>query len=146
MPLEIRPFRPEDQAAARALILEGLAERWGWLDSSLNPDLEDLATWYQGQVLLVAHLAGELVGTGALTWERQGVGRIQRMSVARRWRRHGIASAILARLLDEARALGYRQIVLETTSTWEDAKGFYVKHGFRPLAECDGDTHFVKAL
>ena len=146
MPLEIRPFRPEDQAAARALILEGLAEHWGWLDSSLNPDLEDLATWYQGQVLLVAHLAGELVGTGALTWERQGVGRIQRMSVARRWRRHGIASAILARLLDEARALGYRHVVLETTSTWEDAKGFYVQHGFRPVAECDGDAHFVKAL
>ncbi|HEY3725020.1 MAG TPA: hypothetical protein VGN59_16840 [Acidimicrobiia bacterium] len=37
--LEIARFAPGDQGAVRALILEGLAEHWGTLDPSLNPDL-----------------------------------------------------------------------------------------------------------
>ncbi|KAI9334509.1 acyl-CoA N-acyltransferase [Zopfochytrium polystomum] len=44
--LSIRPFRPADQAAARALVLDGLEERWGTLDPSLNGDLEDIARSY----------------------------------------------------------------------------------------------------
>ena len=144
--LTIRPFQPSDQAPAKALILDGLVEHWGWLDPTKNPDLADIAEHYGGETFLVALNHGALVGTGALIHEAPGAGRVVRMSVARGHRRQGIGRAILYRLFEAARDRGYSQVVVETTSSWEDAKAFYVQHGFRRLGEWDGDTHFVVDL
>lgn len=142
----IRPLAPGDAAAARALILGGLAEHWGYLDERLNPDLDDIAAHYAGALFLVAEVNGELIGTGALIAEGPATGRIVRMSVAREKRRHGIGRLLLDALLAAARQRGYRRIVLETTATWEDATAFYRRAGFRPVAERDGDLHFVLEL
>lgn len=142
----IRPFRPEDQAAARGLILDGLVEHWGFLDPTKNPDLDDIASTYADGTFLVAWSGDELVGTGALVREADGVARIVRMSVATYLRRRGIGTLILKRLCGEAQAAGYSQIVLETTSTWEGAIAFYGRNGFRVIGSRDGDTHFVLAL
>lgn len=144
--LIIERYTPADQSAAQALILAGLEERWGTLDPSLNPDLSDIAASYATGVFLVARLAGRLVGTGALTLESEGVGRIVRVSVARAHRRRGIGARILQALLDEARARGYHTLVLETTETWDDAIAFYLRHGFRIVARRHGDVHFAMAL
>lgn len=140
--LVIEPLTPADQPAARALILAGLEEHWGWLDPSLNPDLDDMLTSYAGAVFLAAKLDGALIGTGALIAKNEGVGRIVRMSVDKAHRRGGVGSRILRALLDEARALGYGKIVLETTETWDDAIGFYLRNGFRITHHADGDAHF----
>ncbi len=59
--LTIRPVQPVEQQAARALILDGLAERWGNLDPGKNPDLDDILTHYSRGVFLVAYLGDELV-------------------------------------------------------------------------------------
>ena len=142
----IREFRPVDQEAARAVILAGLEEHWGVLDLTLNSDVDDLAGSYADGCVLVAEWGGELVGTGVLSVEPGGIGRIQRMSVARSARRRGIATSLLRALEDEARRRGYPRLVLETTSTWQDAIGFYAANGYQPVDERDGDTHFVKAL
>lgn len=142
----IRAFRPEDQQAARTLILRGLAERWGELDQTKNPDLEDIARHYADGVFLVAEIGGQIVATGALIPERQGVGRIVRMSVARARRRRGLGRQMLYALLEWARVLGYQRLVLETTATWTDAIAFYRAHGFRPVGKQDGDAHFVLDL
>ncbi|CAA9269377.1 MAG: hypothetical protein AVDCRST_MAG93-2561, partial [uncultured Chloroflexia bacterium] len=40
--LAIRPFTPADQKAARDLVLDGLGEHFGWIDTSRNPDLDDI--------------------------------------------------------------------------------------------------------
>jgi hypothetical protein len=42
----VRPFRPADQVAARALIEEGLGEHFGFIDRDANPDLDDIAASY----------------------------------------------------------------------------------------------------
>jgi GNAT superfamily N-acetyltransferase len=145
--LTIRILDPDDQPAARALVLAGLAERWGWLDESLNPDLDDIAASYSDGVFLTAWLNGDLVGTGALTPEEEdGVWRIERMSVAALHRRRGIGSRLLHRLLAEAATRGARRVVLETTSTWTDAVTFYQRHGFQIEAHRDGDTHMTLDL
>lgn len=147
--LTIERFRPADQPAARALILAGLEEHWGALDLSLNPDLNDIATSYSDGVFLVARLArlnGQLVGTGALIPEPEGVGRIARMSVAKSHRRLGIGARILHELLGEARRRGYTKVVLETTETWGDAINFYLRNGFGVVARRDGDMHFEMNL
>ncbi len=62
--LRIARFRPEDQDAVRALILAGLEERWGAVDPSLNPDLDDIAAIYADSVVLVAWTGNEIVGAG----------------------------------------------------------------------------------
>lgn len=142
----IRPLEPADATAARALILEGLAGHWGTLDEKLNLDLDDIMAHYAGGVFLVAEIGGAVAGTGALVREEPGVGRIVRMSVARARRRQGIGRLLLDALLAAARARGYQRIVLETTATWEDTIAFYGRAGFRPVAERDGDLHFVLEL
>jgi GNAT superfamily N-acetyltransferase len=142
----VRPFRPQDQAVARALILAGLVEHWGTLDPTKNPDLDDIAQSYADATFLLVWQRGELVGTGALIPETPGVGRIVRMSVATHKRRRGLGSLILQQLIEHARAIGYHRLVLETTSTWLDVIAFYQRHGFRSVEERDGDTHFVLDL
>ncbi len=144
--LSIQPFTPADQPAAKALILQGLEEHWGVLDLALNPDLNDIATSHAEGAFLCAWLAGELVGTGAIVPESEGVMRVVRMSVQRERRRMGIASRLLQALLEEARRRGCRAVVLETTETWDDAIGFYLRHGFRVVAHRAGDAHFVLDL
>ncbi|MBN2003797.1 MAG: GNAT family N-acetyltransferase [Anaerolineae bacterium] len=153
MTLHIRPFRPQDQEAAQRLILAGLEERWGVLDPTKNPDLDDITKIYGDDVFLTAWLQNDetseettLVGTGALIREEETVARIVRMSVARSLRRQGIGRTLLEHLFAHARAAGYRRIVLETTSTWSDAIAFYERYGFRRIGEWDGDTHFTLDL
>lgn len=142
----IRPFRPEDQAAAKDLILAGLAAHWGFLDPTRNPDLEDITSTYADATFLLAWQGDEVVGTGALVHEEEGVGRIVRMSVAAHLRRRGIGRLLLKRLCEQARAAGYRRLVLETTSTWEETIAFYERQGFQRVGVWDGDTHFVLPL
>ncbi len=144
--LAIRRLRPADQAAARALILQGMEERWGWVDEQRNPDLRDICAHYADGVFLVAWQGDRLIATGALTAEQGGVGRIQRMSVARDCRRQGVGSAMLAALLAHARARGYHRVVLETTSTWRDAVHFYEQHGFYLVAHRADESHFALRL
>jgi GNAT superfamily N-acetyltransferase len=140
--LLIQPFSSADQPAVKALVLQGLEEHWGELDLSLNPDLNDIASSYADGLFLCAWLGDELVGTGAIVPEKDGVMRVVRMSVQRERRRMGIASRILQALLDEARRRNCRAVVLETTETWDDAIGFYLRHGFRIVEHRDGDAHF----
>jgi GNAT superfamily N-acetyltransferase len=144
--LVITPFAPQDQDAAKTLILRGLEEHWGTLDPSLNPDLNDITASYANGVFLVAWLDGAMVGTGALVPEEAGVGRIVRMSVVKEMRRMGIASRMLAALVAHAREQALHTLVLETTETWDDAVAFYLRHGFRITHHADGDAHFVRML
>lgn len=148
--LEIRPFRADDQAAARQLVVTGLGERWGWIDETLNPDLNDIAISYASGIFLVAYLDGQLVGTGALVPEVTPEGiqalRVVRMSVRADLRRQGLGRRILDALLDYVHARGCRLLVVETTSTWTDAVRFYARYGFQLVEEKDGETHMTLEL
>jgi ribosomal protein S18 acetylase RimI-like enzyme len=144
--IRIRPFQPEDQAAAKALVIDGLAERWGFRDPFKNPDLDDISASYAGGVFLVAVLGDRIVGTGAMVPHSEDTAEICRMSVARAHRRQGIGGAILRRLLEAAQAAGFRKLILETTSTWKDAVAFYQKNGFRRTHVREGDTYFIREL
>ncbi len=145
-PLSIVPFAPEHQNHVRALILAGLAERWGVLDPARNGDLEDIASSYHDADVLVALLGDRVVGVGACVPRSQGVGEIVRMSVAGDLRRYGIGRALLQALCTRARAAGLTRIVLETTATWDDAIRFYQRYGFRITHAHDGDVYFALDL
>ncbi len=160
--VSLRPFRPEDQAAVRALILAGLEERWGTLDAKRNRDLDDIAATYAAATILVAvsdsTLSDEVVGTGTLVRRSPQTAEIVRMSVDVRLRHRGIGRRILAALVAAARGQGYRCVVLETTATWCDAIAFYQQPltyvhagetytaAFQITHQAQGNVYFALAL
>ncbi len=142
----ISDFQPSDQDEAKALILSGLVDHWGWLDPALNPDLNDIAETYRQAIFLVARLDGRLVGTGALKPRGEGVAEIVRMSVAKDLRRLGLGRKILTELVERARVMSLRKIILETTETWGEVIAFYLSFGFRITHHQDGDVYFELLL
>ena len=139
--LRIRPFTPADQRAVRTLILAGLGERFGFVDETLNPDLDDIAAHYlaQGHAFLVAEQAGEIVATGGLIFESDGgVCQLVRISVRRELRRQGAARAIVAALLALARERGRQRVWVETHEPWQDAIALYERMGFSVYDRRDG--------
>jgi len=144
--ITIRPFEPADQSAAKNLILAGLAEHWGELDPSKNPDLSDIASTYANGVFLIAQAGDEIVGTGALVCHGGGIAQIVRMSVSITRRRTHIGTLILGHLIAHARNRGYRKIILETSEDWHEAVKFYLNNNFRITHYGDGNVYFVLDL
>lgn len=144
--ITLHEFQPADQAAVKALVLAGLADHWGFLDPTLNPDLNDIAASYAGAAFLVARRGEQIVGCGALVPRGNGTGEIVRMSVTRNLRGQGIGRLILAALTERARSLGYRRIVLETTETWQEVVAFYLQCGFQITHRTGGDVYFALEL
>jgi putative acetyltransferase len=144
--ITLHAFQPADQAAVKDLILAGLAEHWGRLDPSKNPDLDDIAASYAGAVFLVARHLDRIIGTGALVPRPDGAGEVVRMSMAADWRHQGIGRMILQVLVDHARQNGFQRIILETTETWQEVIAFYLRFGFRITHYQDGDAYFEMEL
>jgi ribosomal protein S18 acetylase RimI-like enzyme len=141
MTLTIRPFRPEDQSAVRALALAGLAEHFAQPDAAMNPDLDDIWGAYpaRGHCFLVAEAEGAIVASGALLVNGDA-GQLARVSVAPGWRRRGVARAIVKRLLGEARRAGLARAWMETNDDWDPAIRLYMACGFTPFDHRDGCT------
>ena len=72
---------------------------------------------------VIALIDGIAVGTGRLLPD----GHIGRMAVLRPWRGRGAGSAMLNSLLDLARGLGMRRVLLNAQV---QALAFYARHGF----------------
>ena len=128
----IRSFEVADQEQARWLILEGLGEHFGYLDETLNPDLDDILHTYlrAGHVFVVACMGRELVGTGALILHGEGISEMVRISTRKTYRRRGIGQAIVTYLVDVARQRGDRRIIVKTNASWHDAIHLYQRLGF----------------
>lgn len=145
-PILIRPFHPADQEAVKALILDGLVGHWGWLDPTLNPDLNDIAKSYAHATFLVAEQQGRITGCGALVPRSNEMAEIVRMSVAGAIRRQGLGTRLLEALCQAARAQGFRRLTLETTQTWQEVIQFYLRFGFKITHYQDGDVYFALEL
>jgi putative acetyltransferase len=64
-------------------------------------------------------------------------------------RGRGVGKLMLERMIEKARALGYKRIYLETARILKEAVGLYEKYGFQPTTEgihsarCDA-TYFLE--
>jgi GNAT superfamily N-acetyltransferase len=143
----VRAFRADDQAAARALIEEGLGEHFGFIDRDANPDLVDIAATYAKPraAFFVAEIDGTVVGTAGVLVER-GTVRMVRLGVDRKHRRTGVASALLKKAITFASAAGAREIVAHTQPEWADATRFYEAHGFTPFGRDEIDVHLRRRI
>jgi len=142
----VERYDDADRDAARAVVLAGLEEHWGSLDPELNHDVDDLAAAYPTGTVVVARVEDAVVGVGVIVPAGPGEAEVKRMSVLRSHRRRGIATAVLAALVDVAREWGCRAVVLETTTTWTEAVAFYRGSGFTHTHDEEGafgsDSHF----
>ena len=78
----------------------------------------------EGCIHLLAKTAqGDAIGTVRLLAD----GHIGRMAVLKEWRGKGVGSALLLRVIELARGMGLRRVVLNAQTT---ALGFYEKAGF----------------
>ncbi len=90
-------------------------------------------------LFLVARDGGEVVGLAALSfaWTLEHGGKsvwLDELYVVPERRGRGIGRALLARVIDEARALGCKAIDLEVKEAHRRAERLYERQGFRRLA------------
>ena len=126
----IRPARLDD---ARAL------QRYCYMDQALE-DVEDYLSWCLRQaekgriVRLVAEVAGQVVGNAQLTvWGREG--EIGSLVVAEEYRRQGLASQLLTRLVAEARERELVALEIRACEYQPSIIAFYERMGFQRLAQ-----------
>jgi GNAT superfamily N-acetyltransferase len=104
-----------------------------------------------GGRLYVAEVDGSAVGVGGLKRLSGTAGEIKRMFVRPSVRGLGVGRAIVERLIDDARALGFETIYLESASFMHSAHALYRSVGFVPSGpyagrEFAGVEHDVSIL
>jgi GNAT superfamily N-acetyltransferase len=133
----IRPALPEDLPRIRQMVRDYVA--WIGLDlafQEIDAEIDGLPGDYAppGGVLLVASRPGEPpVAMVGLRPFDSTIAEMKRLYVHPSARGHGLARALILRLLDEARALGYREMRLDTLPMMGDAQGLYLALGFRDI-------------
>jgi putative acetyltransferase len=85
----------------------------------------------------------ELLGCGALKELSPSHGEVKSMRTARPHLRKGVARAILARIIEEARRRGYERLSLETgtVAAFQPAQRLYASFGF---ASCEPFADYVE--
>lgn len=132
--LEVRPVgSPEDLAAVRALVLAHAAALT--LHAGVEQVTADAAALPgpyappRGRLYL-ALVDGVPAGCVALHELDAVTGEVKRMFVHPSARRQGVARALMERLLDDARALGYHRLRLGTLDEMTAAQALYRSLGF----------------
>jgi len=134
MSLRIERVDPQGEAAL-GLLLEAAIDAHALYPELHAPD----APWPtnpplgERSVYLVGWQGDLPVGCGALRPLDAATAEVRRMYVHRDHRRLGLARAVLDRLVDEARALGYTRLRLETGFRQQAAMALYESAGFHRI-------------
>lgn len=88
----------------------------------------------RGVLLVACTDGGEPVAMIALRPFEEAIAEMKRLYVSPTARGQGLARALILRLMDEARALGYQEIVLDTLPMMGDAQALYTSLGFQDIA------------
>jgi len=105
----------------------------------------DIAHWEReyggasGALLVVEDPAGDLVGTAGVRSLEPGVGEIKRMWIRPACQGLGLGRRLLSRCLDEARALGFRVLRLDTERRMATALHLYRSCGFTEIPDYNGN-------
>lgn len=145
------PASPEARACVAAYIGElGRRFEHGFDPGNGNPTPDDDALTPPAGCFLVARLDGRAAGCGALRRLEPGVGEIKRMWVAPEARGLGLSRRLLAALEDEARALGFARVRLDTNRALTEAQALYRSAGYREIGRFNdnpyADLWFEKGL
>jgi ribosomal protein S18 acetylase RimI-like enzyme len=106
----------------------------------------DIAYWEveydgtSGVLLVVESPAGEIVGTAGVRSLEPAIGEIKRMWVRPGCQGLGLGRQLMDRCLEEARALGFQVIRLDTERQMEAALHLYRSYGFTEIPDYNGNV------
>jgi putative acetyltransferase len=83
--------------------------------------------------LLVAEDGGQVAGCVALRRLDDGICEMKRMFVSSEFHGQGVGLLLGRAIIDEARAAGYRKMMLDTGPAQREAQGLYRKLGFKDV-------------
>ncbi len=121
------PDAPDAQACLAAYFRE-LDERF---EAGFDPGRGGPAA--RPERMLVTRCDGHAVGCGALQRLDDWTAEIKRMWVAPEMRGRGLARRLLGALEDEARALGFARVRLDTNRALGEAQALYRRAGYRDI-------------
>ena len=127
---------PDDHATVEVLFREYIASLTEDI-SFQNPDNE-LATLpgkyaRPGGVVLIARDGAEAAGAIAYRMFEPGVAEMKRLYVRPAYRGRSLGRELANELIDDARARGYRTIMLDTLESMSAARALYRDLGFAPV-------------
>ena len=133
--MRITPYTDEDTDPIVDLITTIQIQEFGVATSAeKQPDLRDILGYYQQESgnFWLAFVDDELVGTIAIKDVGSGITALRKMFVKKEYRGkvRGIATALMATLLDWSGEQGVREIYLGTVDVYHAAHRFYEKSGF----------------
>lgn len=132
----IRVEREDDIEIIRELFLE----YFDWLDNdacfeNFEDEVTELPGEYvppEGQILL-AREDDWPIGCVALRKFQEGVCEMKRLYVRDDYKGKGIGKTLIVRLIEEARNLGYKKMVLDTLPFMQQAIHLYQAFGFKEI-------------
>ena len=146
--ISIRPYRSEDGASVKDLILRIMSEEF----SDATPaypadDLEDIPSSYGkiGEAFFVAVNGSKVIGTVAIKKEDERVALMRRLFVASSYRGQQIGLQLIDRALQFCEEVGYDELIFRTTSKMVGAIKACQKRGFLQRAKIKlGELELMK--
>ncbi len=138
MTFRITPARwPDDRAIVAALFREyiaSLAEDISF--QNVDDELASLPGKYARPtgVVLIARDGAEAAGAVAYRMVEPGVCEMKRLYVRPAYRGVGLGRELATELIEDARAQGYRTMLLDTLASMGAARALYRDLGFKPVA------------
>ena len=136
--VQIRRFEARDETAVKQVINQIMDEEFQ-NDKAAFPqeDLESLNGSYGklGEAFFVAEEGKRIVGTVGVKREDDRVAFLRRIFVAPEYRRKKIGLQLLNRAIQFCEEVGYRELVLKTTSRMTDAIELVKGRGFQSRAK-----------
>jgi ribosomal protein S18 acetylase RimI-like enzyme len=135
--INIRQFQENDQREVWNLHIAGLKQTDSFIGDPearkhLDSDLNDIQQEYlcnRGD-FLVASNGQKIIGMGALRKVDNDTAEIKRMRVDAEFQGKGVGGIILDKLIVSAKALGYMNLVLDTSIKQVPAQKLYQSRGF----------------
>ena len=131
----IHPDSPYLWEAARTLVREYAASLNVNLDfQNFDDELQHFETEYAlpGGAFLLARNEGKFVACGAIRRFSASDCEMKRLYVRPTGRNLGIGRLLALALINEAKSLGYKRMLLDTLPTMQSAQSLYHSLGFRP--------------
>ncbi|KKQ27265.1 MAG: GCN5-related N-acetyltransferase [Candidatus Magasanikbacteria bacterium GW2011_GWC2_37_14] len=136
--IKLRQFEEKDKEATYNLHIEGLKQSESFIDDpkareQLDQDLKKIREEYidsDGE-FFVAIIDDKVVGMGALRKVDDITAEIKRMRVKPELQGKGIGALILDKLIEKAKELGYKKLLLDTSIKQIVAQRLYESRGFK---------------
>jgi GNAT superfamily N-acetyltransferase len=140
--IEFRRATNADSAVAQDIVREALGDHGlGLLLDTSDKDLRDLEAHYdaRGGAFELIFVEGRDEPIGVLGWRpgMDGTVELKKVYLRRSARGLGVGGVAVARVIDRARTMGARAVVLETAQAMTDAIRLYTRLGFRPVSGAD---------